>query len=416
LDPVATPNARQRVCIIYDCLYPYTIGGAEKWYRELASSFVSQGDEVVYLTRKQWEEDAPPAIDGVEVVAVMGRAELYDSKGNRRIGETLRFGFGVFRHLLAHRRSYDVVHLCAFPYFSLIAARLALVGRSARVGVDWFEVWSASYWSDYLGSLPGRVGVAVQRACIRLTPLAFAYSELAADRLVRGGVRHPPVKLRGMHAGEIGPDEETGCRTGGGRVVWIGRLIPEKRSTLVPGVVARLRSTHPDLRATMIGAGPQTAQLRSAITEAGVDDMVSAPGFVERQVLEDALRNADCLLVTSVREGYGVVVLEAAARGTPVVVVEAEDNAAAELIEPGVNGYLVPSDDPQAIADAIRRVIDEGGGLRRTTREWFERSSGGPGSADVILATYAGSPPAAPRSAPGAARLRSARPPAPPAR
>jgi glycosyltransferase involved in cell wall biosynthesis len=389
LDLTKPEEARRKVCIVYDCLYPYTIGGAEKWYRELASTFVIAGDEVTYLTRRQWEKDDPPIIEGVEVVAVMGPADLYDRKGNRRIIETLRFGFGVFRHLLRYRGRYDVVHLCAFPYFSLIGSRVALIGTRATIGVDWFEVWSARYWAGYLGPLLGRLGLIVQR-CIRLTPTAFAYSDLAAGRLVADGARRPPVRLRGMHPGDISPTPGPPGTTSDGLVLWIGRLIPEKRATLVPSVMARLRTTHPEVKALIIGAGPQSGLLRAAITEAGVGDAVRAPGFVDRSVVEEALRAADCLLVTSRREGYGVVVLEAAARGTPVVVVEAEDNAAAELIEQGVNGYCVASDDPQAIADAIRRVLDEGAPLRKTTQEWFERSSEQTGSADVVLATYGG--------------------------
>jgi hypothetical protein len=243
LDLTKPEEARRKVCIVYDCLYPYTIGGAEKWYRELASTFVIAGDEVTYLTRRQWEKDDPPIIEGVEVVAVMGPADLYDRKGNRRIIETLRFGFGVFRHLLRYRGRYDVVHLCAFPYFSLIGSRVALIGTRATIGVDWFEVWSARYWAGYLGPLLGRLGLIVQRCCIRLTPTAFAYSDLAAGRLVADGARRPPVRLRGMHPGDISPTPGPPGTTSDGLVLWIGRLIPEKRATLVPSVMARLRTT-----------------------------------------------------------------------------------------------------------------------------------------------------------------------------
>ncbi len=67
-----------------------------------------------------------------------------------------------------------------------------------------------------------------------------------------------------------------------------------------------------------------------------------------------------CLLLTSSREGYGLVVVEAAERGTPSIVVAGEDNAATELIVEGVNGTIAPSADPQAIAEAIIRVQDGG--------------------------------------------------------
>ena len=66
------------------------------------------------------------------------------------------------------------------------------------------------------------------------------------------------------------------------------------------------------------------------------------------------MRRALCMLLPSRREGYGMVVVEAAAHGTPSVVVAGEDNAATELIEEGVNGIVA----------AARRAEDAGRGDR----------------------------------------------------
>ncbi|HEY2630788.1 MAG TPA: glycosyltransferase family 1 protein, partial [Solirubrobacteraceae bacterium] len=59
-----------RVCLIYDCLYPYTVGGAERWYRNLAERLAQEGHEVTYLTLRQWERgeklDLDPRVRVVE--------------------------------------------------------------------------------------------------------------------------------------------------------------------------------------------------------------------------------------------------------------------------------------------------------------------------------------------------------------
>ena len=139
-----------RICVVYDCLYPYTVGGGERWYRNLAERLAGAGHEVTYLTLRQWERGAPPRIPGVRVIAVGPRMALY-ANGRRRIAPPLRFGAGVLWHLLRRGRRYDVVHCSAFPYFSLLAAALARPrGRFALV-VDWLEVWSPEYWRGYLG-------------------------------------------------------------------------------------------------------------------------------------------------------------------------------------------------------------------------------------------------------------------------
>ena len=43
-----------RVCLVYDCLFPYTVGGAERWYRNLSERLAADGHDVTYLTLRQW--------------------------------------------------------------------------------------------------------------------------------------------------------------------------------------------------------------------------------------------------------------------------------------------------------------------------------------------------------------------------
>ena len=112
-----------RICLVYDCLFPYTVGGAERWYRNLASELVAAGHEVTYLTRRQWPAGEPPDVPGVRVIGVSPGGPLYTKDGRRSIGPPLRFGLGVLGHLARHRSDYDVVHSCAFPFFSLLGAR-----------------------------------------------------------------------------------------------------------------------------------------------------------------------------------------------------------------------------------------------------------------------------------------------------
>src|SRR4029077_14221394 len=94
----------------------------------------------------------------VRVVRAGPKMSLYTEDGRRRIGPPLVFGLGVLWHLLRRGRRYDVVHACAFPYFSLLAAAIARPAGSYGLTVDWFEVRSRAYWHEYLGGVGGRVG------------------------------------------------------------------------------------------------------------------------------------------------------------------------------------------------------------------------------------------------------------------
>jgi glycosyltransferase involved in cell wall biosynthesis len=360
-----------RVCVVYDCLFPHTVGGAERWYRDLAEHLAGEDrHEVTYLTLRQWDRRGGRADveERVRVVTAGPRMALYTAGGRRRILPPLVFGAGVFLHLLRHGRRYDVVHTCAFPYFSLLAAALLAPLRGYELIVDWFEVWSRSYWRDYLGGVGGRIGELVQRACARMPQRAFCFSELHARRLREAGLDGPVTVLRGLYAGA---SEPAAPRAAAPVVLFAGRLIPEKQVTLGVAAMALAVRRIEGLRGVFLGDGPERGALQAAIVEHGLQDVVSAPGFAATETVDEEMRRALCVLAPSRREGYGLVVVEAAARATPSVVVAGEDNAATELIVEGVNGTIAPRSDPEAVAEAIVRIHEGGIALRESTARWY---------------------------------------------
>jgi glycosyltransferase involved in cell wall biosynthesis len=358
-----------RLCLVYDCLFPHTVGGAERWYRNLAERLIAEGHEVTYLTLRQWPRGEGAGVRGVNVVAVGPRMGLYASGGRRRILPPLVFGAGVLVHFFRRGRRYDVVHTSAFPYFSLLAtAATRPFGRFGLV-VDWHEVWTRSYWEEYLGRVGGTIGWLVQRACARLPQRAFCFSRLHARRLQDEGLRGAVTVLEGEYAGDAQPG--LAPEPAEPFVVFAGRHIPEKRvPALVPALAAARREAH-ELRATIYGDGPDRERVAEAIAAHGLGDVIALPGFVVAEEVDAALRRALCMVLPSRREGYGMVVVEAAARGTPSVVVAGPDNAAVELVEEGVNGFVAPSAAPPDLAAAILRVRAGGQALRDSTARWY---------------------------------------------
>ncbi|HXC46301.1 MAG TPA: glycosyltransferase family 4 protein [Solirubrobacteraceae bacterium] len=444
-----------RVCLVYDCLYPYTVGGAERWYRNLAERLLQEGHEITYLTLRQWPRGERLELDPrIRVVVAGPRMALYTvpPAPRRRILPPLVFGAGVLWHLLRHGRSYDVVHTCAFPYFSLLAAALARpLGRYGLV-VDWFEVWSGEYWRGYLGGLGGRAGELVQRVCAHVPQRAFCFSLLHAERLRELGLRGPITVLRGLYAGasksqpparargtrpfEGPPLAQTPTHAGGEQspaenskndvhntppfaenskndvhktppfaenpkhdihntpplVLFAGRLIPEKRVTVGVAAVARAAQRIAGLQGVFYGDGPERDALHRAISEHDAAGFIFAPGFAAGEQVDADMSRALCVLLPSEREGYGMVVVEASAHSTPAVVVAAPDNAAVELVEQDVNGVVASSADPEAIAAAIVRVYEAGAAMRESTARWFAENAellSLEGSLRVVLVSYA---------------------------
>jgi glycosyltransferase involved in cell wall biosynthesis len=228
----------------------------------------------------------------------------------------------------------------------------------------------------------------VQRLCARIPQRAFCFSRLYARRLRDEGLRGEITMLGGAYDGPLEPNASDSSEP---LVVFAGRHIPEKRVPAIVPAIARVRATLPEVRGLILGDGPERAEVERLVAECGLTGIVDVPGFVTTEGVDQAIGRALCLVLPSRREGYGLVVVEAAARGTPSVVVAAPDNAAVELIEEGVNGFVAASDSPQDLAAAIEAVRVGGPPLRRTTAQWFAdnaRRVSLERSLEVVLGVY----------------------------
>lgn len=358
-----------RIALVYDCIDPPSVGGAERWLRILAEDLARDHD-VTYITRRQWAAGEEP-IAGVRCVAVSPGGPLTTPSGRRRLLPPVAFAGGVLVHLLRHRGRYDVVHCLSYPYLSVLGARTALAGRRApALVIEWLECLTADYWRAYGGRVGGALGRLVQRACVRATPLAICFSGHTEARLRAEGLRAPVHRLGGLWE----PGGSNGSRPPAEPpfLLFAGRHVPDKRVTTVPAALAHARSRRPDLRAVIAGDGPLRPSVEQEVRRLGLEDGVELPGFVSAARLEELLATAACVIVPSRRDGHGMVAAEAAAVGTPVVAVPSPDSAVAELIEEGVNGTLAAGSGAEQVAAAIERVLTAGPGLRERTAAWWE--------------------------------------------
>ena len=150
-----------RICLVYDCLFPHTVGGAERWYRNLGGA-ARRGRTRSHVS------DAPAVGSGCGP----GR---FRSRGPG--GQVRAWAFTRRQAAAASCRRLCLGQECCgiccgmadamtwstprrFPYFSLLAAAFARPFARFRLVVDWHEVWSREYWLDYLGSAAGRIGFA----------------------------------------------------------------------------------------------------------------------------------------------------------------------------------------------------------------------------------------------------------------
>jgi glycosyltransferase involved in cell wall biosynthesis len=377
------------VCLVYDHLFPQTVGGGERWMRDLALHVAAGPHEVTYLTMRHWEEDEAPSLVGVRVLGLTPAGRVYRSE-RRTLMPPLRFGYAVARHLWTHGSQYDIVHMASFPYFPLLAASAIGRRRKYALVVNWLEVWTKEYWRRYAGTLIGTTGWLVQKACVLMPHTAYCLSRLHAERLVDAGYDGTPVVLPGLYAGPVEPTPAD--RVDPTLVVYAGRHVQEKRIDALVRAFALARERFPDLRLELYGDGPQRPYIEALVNSLGLASAVRLPGRRPEDEVAETIAQAACLVTASEREGYGLVVVEAAAHGTPSVVVAGPENAALELVEDGVNGVVSADASPDALARAITRVVETGSPLRESTARWFAANAPRlliDGSLDLVVDGYA---------------------------
>lgn len=359
-----------RVAIVYDCLYPLTRGGGERVYRAMADVLVEAGHEVEYVTRRQWEPGDPPT-ERFSIVGVSS-GELYGSDGTRSLAGALRFSWGVFRHFSSRRTTYDLIIASALPVLTVLAVRLARIARRGTVVADWLEVWTWPQWRRYAGPVAGALAWVLQFLGIWSVRHHTANSEFTAARIRR--VR-PAAAVEVLQLTELAGEPHDPSPAGTPPfVIVIGRLIDEKRVPDAIHAFAHARDRRPDLRLRIVGAGPDLENVRQAIVDARAEDGVDLLGRVDDDTLEELLPTAAVHLSASQREGFGLVVTEAARVGVPSVIVAGPDNAASDLIEPGVNGFMAETSAPADLGQVILDALDAGAPLRTSTAGWFARA------------------------------------------
>ena len=135
-------------------------------------------------------------------------------------------------------------------------------------------------------------------------------------------------------------------------VLFVGRLRVQKSVPTLLRAAAILRRDVPHLRVLLVGEGGEQPALEALTDELGLRDVVEFRGVTATP--ERYFAAADLFALPSVFEGFGLVVLEAFRAGLPVVATRIEGPS--ELIDDGENGYLVPTEDPDALAARITEL------------------------------------------------------------
>jgi glycogen synthase len=185
-----------------------------------------------------------------------------------------------------------------------------------------------------------------------------------------------------------GPFEDPFSGVGKPRVLFVGRLAPQKGVRTLVAAAGLLED--PSAQVLLVGDGPERKALEREAKRIGVGDRLLFEGFLAHERLPAVLAHADLLVLPSIYEELGTVLLEAMQAGLPVVA--SKTGGIPDVIEDGVNGLLVPPGEPGALARAIDRLLAERDLARQLSKGAQERAKDYDWEvlAERVLAVYRG--------------------------
>jgi len=339
------------LAFVSNVVYPFVTGGAEKRIYEIGTRLTDKGHEVTVYGRHFWDGPEKIVHKGMNLQAVSPERELYVEKdGRRSITEALEFAKDIIVPLRRNISDHDVVVVSVFPYFPVVASKLALFAQDTPLVTTWHEVWG-SYWEEYLGHL-APFGKVVEQLTSRVPQYPIAVSEVTAKRLAEIGPdrNHIRTVSNGVDFNRI---RNTPPAENGFDVLFAGRLIEDKRVDIL--LKAFNQSTPIGATLGIIGDGPERRALELLSENLDRSEDVTFLGFLEEydRVLGH-MRAADIFVSPSTREGFGITAVEAMAAGCIVIGARHPGSAVSEVVSDA--GFLV---EPEvgSVASILSRAL-----------------------------------------------------------
>ena len=314
-------------------------GGAEVHIREILTRWLPRGARVTYLASSFPGAQPETEIDGIRVLR---RGSWWNA--NWAAAQSVR---GELRE-----EKFDLIieDLNKLPYFSPLYAPAPvltvvphLFGTTVFAEASWPTAMGVWLHEAFLPAVYGKSPFLVisdstredlQKRGFRREQIAVSYCGLDHERYRPGGEKTPRPTI-----------------------VFVGRLRRYKGVDFLLDAFAQVLRTHPEAKLSVVGDGPHRSELQQHAARLGVGESIEFTGFVPFDEKVSRMQSAWVSALPSPKEGWGLTVVESNACGTPVVA--SRSPGLVDSVRDGETGLLVPHGDVKALADAIRRVLDD---------------------------------------------------------
>lgn len=329
---------------------------------------------VLYLT---WRDLDHPEAGGAEVFAERMAEELsrrghhvqmFSSAVRDEPSDVRRAGFGIRRrgrrytvyvraalHLLRHRRDYDAVVDVqnGVPFWAPLFFRGPVLNLTHHVHREQWRTFFPAPVAVLGWFLESRVAVRVYRRSHYVT-----VSQASRDELVRLGIAtdrisviysgiDPPPDLAELDALPDSPEPS---------VVVVGRLVSHKRVEIAMDALAALASPLPTLHLHVVGDGYWSDRLEQHAAALGISERVTFHGFVSDEEKHRILARAWVLAMPSVKEGWGLAIIEAGLHRTPAVAYSSAGGTRESIIDNETGLLAIDTED---FVDGLHRLLTD---------------------------------------------------------
>lgn len=305
-----------------------------------------------------------PCVEETKVV-LSERVTVYGTGGRGKFGRLIRLYNLASR--LAKASRYDVVST-QDPYYIGLAGYLLALRYSMGFEIQILGLYNLNRVRVALARylLPKAGSMRILSPGLKDRLLSAEFGMKSAERMHVVPI-YAEVSTLGFDTSKLAPeaaavvaknnadfnsqfDDRFNCVT-------VGRLIPVKNHELQFQAIAALKSQFPKLLLHVVGDGPMRPELEASVKKLGITEHVIFHGAKYHTELGTYLTQSDCFLLSSDTEGWGMVVIEAATAGLPIVMTDV--GCAGTAIKNEVSGLIVPVGDQAAFTAALQRVLAE---------------------------------------------------------
>lgn len=340
-------NKKMKIALVYDMVYPYSIGGAEYRNFSLAKELVLQGHEVHLFGLKMWSGNKiKKVVNGFYIHGVSTSRQKYNFRGQRKIIEPIKYSFLLFFELMKH--DFDIIDCSAFPYFPAFSCKLYSMIKKKPLIITWHEVWQ-DYWPEYHKKI-AFIGKLIEKILAKISKNNIVVSILTKKRLEKLRAKNITLIENWIDFDEI---KKARPLNENYDIISVGRHLKHKNFDLLLKIASVLK-----FRLLIIGEGPETPHLLKIKKELGLKNVDILSFSKEKELLYRYLKSSKVFVLLSELEGFSLIAFEAMAAGLPIITLDSERNALKDYIKDRKNGFVCKKNQIE-ISEKIRLLLKD---------------------------------------------------------